>query len=160
MIRVAEAIVISVSILLALAFFFTEKSLHKLELVFLGMSSFFVHSSFSFLVIINYKLLEVSQDIPAFLANEVFRLTVVPISIVWLLDAMERARSLLRKGFNAAVFVIVVLTFDFMLDAFGIVVFSESWSLWRSAVLWLGVVLLMLIIKNRYRAVLRRELSQ
>lgn len=133
------SLIISYGVILTVAFILKKKKMHMLEIILVWMSSIFIYNNIAFLSILNYSLIKIPDHNHGFLAYEIFRLLIVPLSIVWLFDVNSSLASIGRKVINMLGFILYMCSLDYILDEFKIVTHTNSWAMTYSIGLYSGL---------------------
>lgn len=153
----ATSIIFYFGIILLIAFILKSKNLHYLEMCFVWMSSFFIFASITFLLSLNYSLIHVSPEMNGFLANEVFRILIVPLSVTWLVDLNAAKGSLKKILLSSSGFVLYMMTFDYILEDLKFVIYKEPLNLWWSAVIYSSLILIIILLRLAFYNLLKKE---
>jgi hypothetical protein len=151
------AFISSFGVIQLIAFILKNRSLHILEILFVWMWSFFIYASATFLVGLNYSLIVVSQEMEGFLANEVFRLLIIPLSITWLMDLNALHPSWKRKVISTTGFVAYIYVFLYILEQLGFVTYKEPFNVEWSTSIYAGVIMAISILKSFFHKLFQHE---
>lgn len=156
-----SSLIISFGIVITLAFIFKKKKMHTLEILLVLMSSIFIYNNMAFLLALNYSLIIIpDHNKNGFLAYESFRLLIVPLSIIWLLDINYSPCSLRRRVFNTLVFLLYMCSFDYILEYFKLVTHNKYWNMGYSIGMYSFLIFCVFVIKFFFHKLFKKEVLQ
>lgn len=147
----------SIAILFSVSFVVTRRRIHLFEGIVIWCVLQQIQNNYSGILSEDYELIVVSTKVAEFLAYDIMRCVIVPLSIFLFLEKTMTEHGVWRKIWNWIVIIIVLVGIEHFAEALGILAYSNKWTLGWVFAYWTTVVALSYAAFKIFRMIAKKE---
>lgn len=133
-----------------------KKVLHSLEILVYWMVSSYVYQNFSAVCFMNFKTLQIPDNLKLELIHFLNRLVLFPIIMVAFLHFFLLVNTFWKKSVLMLCFMFLLTAMEWLADFMGI--FTHiNWKLWWSFAYWISALFLLIGFMKFFRKILFRK---
>lgn len=143
---------------LIVLYLFPKKAnvLHSLEVIVYWMVSSYIHQNFSALCYMNFKTIEITDDILYELSHFLNRIVLFPVIMVTFLHSYLIINTFFKKILLFIFFIFLLVILEWLSDFLGVFK-HKNWELWWSFAFWLSALAALIGFMKFFRKILYKK---